>query len=285
MAGKSDERQETKVHNTYASRQGVRSHEAHTLHAQHPRGHRLKRGGGGDQGGSEGRAAGHSRDGHGDCELWINCHRVFDLWCLCRYAASLSLSFSSRSPADAIYSPCSLLSKVIPLFSDVTPFLLFFLRFAFVWLIVLDRARFQRTASPSLSSSFFYNNDFCLTNIFHSFALFFFPLFLSLSCLFPCLTTVLITVLMFTNLSLSLSHRLSFLRSVDLLGRKVNDSVWHGGCGDYPDVSGHMIRVYKFFNLLEVPPWQSIAAATRGCCIINFRPSITGVCPDCRRWS
>lgn len=53
---------------TYASRQGVRSHEAHTLYAQHPRGHRLKRGGG-NQGGLEGRVAGHSRYGHGDCEL------------------------------------------------------------------------------------------------------------------------------------------------------------------------------------------------------------------------
>lgn len=134
------------------------------MHAQHPRGHRLKRG---DQGGLEGRAAGHSGDGHGDCELWINCHRVFDLWCLCRFVAlyHLALSFFFFS------SWRDLFPLPLPFQGDSSlfgrhPFLLFFLRFAFVWLIVLDRARFQRAASPSLSFSFFYNNDFTLTDYF-----------------------------------------------------------------------------------------------------------------------
>lgn len=146
---------------------------------------------GGTKGGLERHVAGHSGDGHGDCELWINCHRVFDLWCLCRLVAlcRFALSFfffTFPGWCDLFLLP--LLFQGDPSLFGRHPFLLFFLRFAFVWLIVLDRARFQRAAFPSLSFSFFYNNDFLHTNIFLSFASFFLSLFTSSLFLFVSLS-------------------------------------------------------------------------------------------------
>lgn len=225
------------------------------------------------------RAAGHGADGHGDCELWINCHRVFDLWCLCRFVALCRFSPSFSFPTDTIYSPFPFFPKVIPLFSDATPFFLFFLRFAFVWLIVLDRARFQRAAPPSLSFSFFYNNDL-FTYRFSS------SCFLSPSHFLPVSlsTTVLITVLTFTDLSLMFSLALTFVPSLcrSSGGKLTTRRMWElSGCQRPYDLG------IKIFQSAEVDDRRGSRLPlhhARGCCIINFRSSIRCV-RTCKQWS
>lgn len=214
--------------------------------------------GGRNQGGLEGRVAGHSRDGHGDCELWINCHRVFDLWCLCRFVAlrRLALSFFFFTcPGWRDLFPLPLPSQGDSSLFGRHPFLLFFLRFAFVWLIVLDRARFQRTASPSLSfSSFlFLQQRLFSTNIFLFFTLFIFSLSLSFS---PFLLASLSNDSANNNINVhGFVSNVPFhadLRfyGLSILQRKVNDSVWHGGLSgcQRPYDSG-----IKIFQSAEVP--------------------------------
>lgn len=215
--------------------------------------------------------------GHGDCELWINCHRVFDLWCLCRFVALYRLALS-------------FFFFTFPGWRDLFPFPFFFQGDSFLFgrhplspalpticLRLIDCVRSSSISATGISItvllSFFYNNDFPPTNTSLSFT----P-FLPFFYLFLYLTAVLITVLTFTYLSLMFLLALAFVLLVCRpFGEKL--TTWF----DMADVGiiwmSATIRfgVWKIFQSAEVPSSIANAAATRGCCIINFLFSITGV--------